>query len=329
MRCDLHNLRNATRLTFAATAIFVPALPCLATGTTTIFAPGVTADSGWYDVTKKSTQARAYKDSNMCWAAVSSTLIQYWQDSYVAAGNELPEGTPNGSGTKTYFDMGCYESAIFECYMDNWDLTTAGQIVMGVPWYFSGECPNYSNTSKPITSNSGGYFKNEYASLQKVLGENFTMNSYGAYSAWGPWAPDQSRKCLDLFSERVSEILQKGAGGIEFAAGAGHTATLWGADFDASGMVSAVYLTDSDDRATTLVDGEAKPTLTRYAITSNDSDRSVYLCNYNPDNKFGNVKVTSLFGLAAYPIPEPSAFGLLAGTCALAIVAARRRTKKT
>ncbi|MBR6797434.1 MAG: IdeS/Mac family cysteine endopeptidase [Opitutales bacterium] len=47
-------------------------------GTTTIFAPGVTLESGWYDVNKKSTEQRPQKDFSYCWAATASNLIRWW-----------------------------------------------------------------------------------------------------------------------------------------------------------------------------------------------------------------------------------------------------------
>ncbi|MBQ6704387.1 MAG: PEP-CTERM sorting domain-containing protein [Opitutales bacterium] len=37
--------------------------------------------------------------------------------------------------------------------------------------------------------------------------------------------------------------------------------------------------------------------------------------------------IVSLYGLTAYPIPEPSVFGLLAGVFALALGVSRRRRK--
>lgn len=330
MRRDHTTFRYAARLTLAATALSLFALPCFA-GTTTIFAPGVTADSGWYDVNKKSTQARQYSDNNMCWAAVSSNLLQYWQDCYTRAGNELPVGTPNGAGSKIYDEgMGCYESAIFEDYMDNWNLGIAGQIFMGVPWYFSGTYPNYTGSSTPKTSGSGGYFAQEYSSFQEMWGPDFATKDNSGWSIWGNGTGNRSRSSLEIFSKCIFDTLTLGAGAINFntgAVGGGHTTTLWGADFDASGIISAVYVADSDDRATTLIGGEVKPTLTRYAITSDESARKVYLCDYKPDATYGNVEITGYYGLPVLSIPEPSAFGLLAGVFALALGVSRRRRK--
>ena len=323
MRHDQTTPSHAARLALAVAATITSStIPVLAG--TTIFAPGVTEKTGWYDVNKKSTQNKPTIDLNMCWAAVSSNMLQYWQDGYTYAGNKLPANIPNGAGSKIYTPgYDCYELAIFETYLDNWDTSVPGQIFIGISWYFSGEVPNYANSAKPITSNSGGFFAQEYSSLQELLGANFTMNSCDAYSTWGPWAEDQSRTCLSIFSDYVSTILKKGVGGINFntsTIGGGHTTTLWGADFDDSGMVTAVYVTDSDDAMSTISTSGLK----KYGISSNNSNRRVYLSDYSPSSNYGNVEITGLFGLTAYPIPEPSAFGLFAGIGALVLIGLRR-----
>ncbi|MBR5818773.1 MAG: IdeS/Mac family cysteine endopeptidase, partial [Alistipes sp.] len=50
-------------------------------GNSIVFAEGVDIASGWYDVNKKG--AGDNGDINMCWAAASANMIQWWQDRYV------------------------------------------------------------------------------------------------------------------------------------------------------------------------------------------------------------------------------------------------------
>ena len=196
MRRDHTTFRYAARLTLAATALSFSTFPCLA-GTTTIFAPGVTANSGWYDVNKKSTANASQIDFVACGAAAASNMLQYWQDGYTTAGNILPNGTPDGIGTKEYTSgLGCYELAIFEKYLDCWG-TEGTDPQLTIQWSFTGEGHNVSGYAQP------------------------------------------------------------------------------------------------------------QPETTDY----------------------GNVEITQLFGLTAYPIPEPSVFGLLAGVFALALGVSRRRRK--
>ena len=61
------------------------------TGKTIVFAEGVTLTSGWYDVNKKAQGDNG--DINMCWAATSANMIQWFQDRYKAAGKTLPAGS--------------------------------------------------------------------------------------------------------------------------------------------------------------------------------------------------------------------------------------------
>ena len=60
-----------------------------AEGKSIVFVEGVTSASGWYDVNKMG-DGTLNGDVNMCWAAASANMIQWWQDRYVAAGKSLP-----------------------------------------------------------------------------------------------------------------------------------------------------------------------------------------------------------------------------------------------
>ena len=309
-----------------ALGIFAACAPVAAIAeTTTIFAPGVSLTGGWYDVNKKSTENRSTSDFIYCWAASASNLIDYWNDSYSAAGNSLPNSIPDRKTSA----LG-YTSGTFDLFLDrnNWN----PQVLMGdyydnkgadprvaLKWYFNGEKHNASNYAVPLPG-TGGYWKNEYSQIQEKLGGDFIQDELGAYSTWGQWASDKSKTCKQIFSECVSAILKKGAAGMgaNTSLRGGHAITLWGADFDALGIVSAVYITDSDDAEKT----SGAPSLRRYAVDYDLDARDVYLSNTDYGNR--NL-IISLYGLTAYPIPEPSMFGLLSGTLALALLALRRR----
>ena len=105
-------------------------------GTSIVFAEGVTISSGWYDVNKKG--AGDNGDINMCWAAASANMIQWWQDRYVAAGGTLPSTAVNGHGTKTYGSFSPYELALMEVYHDEWNNNKGGHPEEAIPWYFEG-----------------------------------------------------------------------------------------------------------------------------------------------------------------------------------------------
>ena len=58
--------------------------------TTTVWAKGVSAEGGWYDVNKQGPNDDNDGDKNMCYAASAANLITWWQDSLTV----VPTGTP-------------------------------------------------------------------------------------------------------------------------------------------------------------------------------------------------------------------------------------------
>ncbi|MBQ9758979.1 MAG: IdeS/Mac family cysteine endopeptidase [Opitutales bacterium] len=317
MRRDQTTFRNAARLTFAATALSLFTLPCFA-GTKTIFAPGVTADKGWYDVNKKSTANTSQLDFVACGAAAASNMLQYWQDGYTAAGNVLPNGTPNGIGSKEYAQgLGHYELAIFEEYLDNWG-TEGTDPQLTIQWYFTGEGHNVSGYAQPKPG-TGGFFADEYTNIQSVCGTNLVSNvqKFDDNGGWG--SAGSSSAALSILSKHIISVLERGVGSIVIHAGFLHSITLWGAELDANNRLTAVYVTDSDDAQK----ARSASGIRKYTVSPGDKAGSVQLV----DTVYGNVEITQLFGLTAYPIPEPSAFGLLAGLFALVFGVSRRRRK--
>ncbi|MBR2051707.1 MAG: IdeS/Mac family cysteine endopeptidase, partial [Bacteroidales bacterium] len=123
-------------------------------GKVRLFAEGVTPTSGWYDVNKIDYST----DINMCWAATSSNIIQWWQDRYMAAGNTLPAGAISGKGTSSY------ELALMDMYKEQWDNTRGADASHGITWYFEGrniqQYATAGSCAQPLSGNDGGYFAN-------------------------------------------------------------------------------------------------------------------------------------------------------------------------
>ena len=123
-----------------------------------VFAEGVDIASGWYDVNKKGMGDNG--DINMCWAAASANMIQWWQDRYVAAGGTLPSTAVNGPGTKTYGSFSPYELALMEVYHDEWNNNKGGHPEEAIPWYFEGKLyggERASSGSQAYPMTEGGY----------------------------------------------------------------------------------------------------------------------------------------------------------------------------
>lgn len=105
----------------------------------------------------------------------------------------------------------------------------------------------------------------------------------------------------------------------------GHAVTLWGVDTDdATGLVNAIYITDSDDDYY----GLKRYTLETY-YGGADIEMETYLSEEfreEYDVTFDRF-ITLSVNRFVTAIPEPSAFGLLAGVFALAFSTVRRRRK--
>lgn len=240
-------------------------------------------------------------------------MLQYWQNEYTATGHTLPSGTPTGVGTKNYDGLGAYELEIFEKYLDYWGSEGSSPDV-ALRWYFTGESHNISGNAKP-QEGTGGFLSEIYDDVLSACGSSFItlFEKYGDNAGWA-----YSSKAHFTVSANVLSILEKGVGSVIIKPGTIlHSITLWGAEFDENNLLKALYITDSDDAAKS---GYSSP-LRRYEVGA--STGLVQLLNTD----YGNVEITQLYGLTAYPIPEPSGFGLFAGAIAAIAVSYRRHRR--
>ena len=254
-------------------------------GTTVVFAEGVSLTSGWYDVNKKSTPSSAGADAMMCWAAASSNIAQWFQNRYVAAGNTLPDGCPNGTSSSYG-----YELQIMDVFRDNWDnLAKGGWPDSGLIWYFEGRdlysTMNDSNRAHP-RSGTGGYFATEWSTIF----DGMYHNEAGSYVAeinnysWRGGVADP----LKRFSEYVIDAFEHGMSGMAVAISSnfsgGHAVTIWGYEVDnATGYITKLYIADSDDGA--------MPTLAPYTVRSDSGNAKIALVGH-----------TTYYPMALYPV---------------------------
>ena len=254
------------------------------TGRTIVFAEGVTLTSGWYDVNKKSTTNSSGADAMMCWAASSSNIIQWFQDRYVADGNTLPAGCPNG--TSSNYD---YELQIMDVFRDNWENLARGNWTDGgVIWYFEGRDVYETNSKESCAhprSGTGGYFKSQwseiYADMYKyengwawLTGEPYTyateINNYN-------WRGSSIADPLLKFSEYIVTAFEYGISSMAVAMssnfGGAHAVTIWGYEIDnATGYVTKLYIADSDDGST--------PVLQTYTVSPEGGNAKIVLNGY-------------------------------------------------
>ena len=286
----------AVKGSMTSETITITATEVTATGKSIVFADGVTLSSGWYDVNKKSTQQVAEADAMMCWAASSSNYLQWFQDRYVAAGNTLPAGCPNG--TSSAYD---YELQIMDVFRDNWDnLKRGGWADGGVIWYFEGRdlyTTNGTENRAYPKEGTGGYFKSVWSDIypskmhqyeDSVWGWLYDDYSYAIEINNYNWRGSSVADPLLQFSRYVVDAVKYGLSSMAVAmspnfSGA-HAVTIWGYEIDnVTEYVTKLYITDSDDGSTSE--------LREYEVMSDNSNAKIKLTGY-----------TTYYPFALYPI---------------------------
>ena len=284
----------AEKGTIKSNEVIITAEEVASTGTTTIFAEGVTLTSGWYDVNKKSTPQAAQADAMMCWAASSSNIIQWFQDRYVDDGNTLPAGCPNGTSSSYG-----YELQIMDVFRDNWENLVRGNWTDGgVIWYFEGRdlyTTNGTENRAYPRSGTGGYFKSQwdeiFADMYQYEDTNWgwlynpttyitEINNYN-------WRGSSVADPLLKFSEYIIEAFEHGMSSMAVAMSSNfngaHAVTIWGYEVDNyTGYVTKLYIADSDDGST--------PVLQTYNVMPENGNSKIMLSGY-----------TTYYPFALYP----------------------------
>jgi hypothetical protein len=284
-------------------------------GRTVVFAEGVTLTSGWYDVNKLSKNGG---DINMCWAASASNIIEWWQDRYVAAGNTLPAGAVTGPSTKSYDGIGAYNLALMELYRDLWkDNDKKGAYTdQAVIWYFEGSnVQKYASEGSCAQPNAaGGYYSSVWNEiLPKVYHEyksdifpnefyDLISKEYNSYSSWGNGSGVSGTDQLKKFSDLVVEFIDRGVVSLAItlnkSGGLLHATTLWGYEIDnATGMLTKIWITDSDDMHQS---GNGDPTvqmLREYSVSHDSSSLGKIKFTGAP---YGNCWALSLYPVSGY-----------------------------
>lgn len=187
-----------------------------------------------YDVGKgsySSNKEALASDTVMCWAAASSNMIQYWQDEY----SELvAEGTPNGYADHSFGQPdGTRYLAVYEQFLDSSTADQGGRHCVALDWWFKNEGDEALNAKEayyaagqaPDSSIAYTFGLNDKVELQQMLEMGFSK----AGQAVG----------LEIWQQDPTDLM----GNSRY-----HAVTCWGYETDAAGELTALYLTDSDDR---------------------------------------------------------------------------------
>lgn len=283
-------------------------------GTEIVFADGVTISSGWYDVNKKGQGDNG--DINMCWAAASSNMIQWFQDRYVAAGHSLPSTAVTGPGTKTYAKFGPYELALMEIYHSEWNNSKGGHTEEAIPWYFEGKLYKgevASAGSQAVPNSAGGYWKSIWSDVVKnvyhdynyvvvpgvVEYPNMYTYLYNNYMLWGDGSSLEGKQRLAYFTNLVVEAFERGMASMTISLSANiaslhHAVTLWGYEIDkATGLLTRVWITDSDD----LVSEPKSQILNEYSVSIDEGKSHIKLSG---NTRYGNAWIVSIHPFSGY-----------------------------
>lgn len=206
---------------------------------------------GWFDCNKVNPFG-GEPDGMMCWAAAASSMLHWW----IAQNKQYVDryGDKYKGPDYTYPLPKEQTSDIFKCFADTF-VNKAGYGDAGLNWFIHGDTkgqflPAWDNY------NEGGYFKD-------VFPENVYLGSN---------VPGLGK---ERFNETIKNALSnRQAIGISHGkVTSGHIETIWGAEFDENGDVSAIYMADNNDPEYFK---DKKIGCARYKIVYGDGGSSTY-----------------------------------------------------
>ncbi|MDO5449810.1 MAG: hypothetical protein Q4F30_02860 [Akkermansia sp.] len=175
------------------------------------------------------------KDTDWCWAASASNMIEYWQDTYSTYADSTPisgyrEGTPEYSKPEGTDYLNVYHNALSQAKLD-----TTGDAHDFIDWWMKGTAIT-EQTSTVLPQNGSGH----YGTVFNGVSECWIESDY--------CLPDNDytlKRMADELAEAFS--VQGQAVQVTIQGAAGHSITCWGYETDSAGNLSALILSDSDD----------------------------------------------------------------------------------
>lgn len=310
-----------------------------------VFLENVSESTGWYDCNKKTkwewgtkpspnplnppVSARPSEyyslpiDSQLCWAAAASNVLQWWQDTR----SDIAATTPNGKSA-TYDAMPeVSQLAIYQTISKSWT-NGGGSVEQAWNWWFNGGMlPNvFYGTESRIQENpfsEGGYWKDLNLTVTYTQDGGAIANTplFNSYSFWNGDGKN------DIYAILRGNIDNNWGTTLTIGQeGHGHAITMWGYDTDAQGNL-IVYLTDSDDYKSGLFRQKVVVDAENYIyLTSVDGEADVYDYVYD-DVGLTGCQLGEIQGFTApagnLGIPEPS-IGLLS-LCGIFFFLGRRK----
>lgn len=280
----MKSLQISAKCALAGTAALLFCVP--AAHAETYWAKGVSKTGGWHDIAKTWSN-----DSEMCWAASGSNIIWWWQDKFVIPSRDCPPPVPTDG-------------------RDIWDyVKNSFSNGVGLPttvWrmWFDG-----------IGSNGGFYKDRSGFPLAQAIDDKTDVQTFLPYGL-------TKENISNMVKTKFEDGWGLSIGVTEKQTGYQHAITVWGAELT-NGLLSKIWITDSDDRRDALVEFSVEAKENFYITPETyagffDRGKDYYIHKYMWLDS--NADFLTM-------IPEPSAFGLLAGTLALVLAGTRRRKK--
>ncbi len=222
----------------------------------------LTADNklvnGWWDADKSGTG-----DTQLCWASASANMLAWWQTQYGV--NEF-----TSSVVPTTAD------GIFSSFVSNW-ANVSGRESYGLTWWISGASESdsytaYYDANFTGSATAGGYYAPHYGAADiSGLVREVSLTGVSAEQVASDWSSVYAEG--GIMSLGVYGTLSNGS------LLGGHTLTLWGFATDASGRLSSITVTDSDDRIDSVLTLNLAYNVTKgyYQIAQSGSSLNGYL----------------------------------------------------
>lgn len=246
----------------------------------TYYATGVSAEGGWFDCNKAYNPEAfsfvdnglkpdptalayyfPYTDEDMCWAASSSNILEYMNaqnGNATVYSSSYTTNTGNSNVDAILRSRAQYDSYYKFLEYCNDD---GGNAVDGICWYATGdEAYNYDSGTalsyKDPSNIGGGYFQDIVGSYGSSFRSQYVSTFYQFYGDGyaGSYQLDNIKNKGTTYTKLFSQSLASGPIALNINTmdesgnfTEGHAITCWGYETDSEGIISSIFITDSDD----------------------------------------------------------------------------------